>query len=85
MLMARIQRISKGGQVSVPATVRKRWATASVLLEDHGEALVLRPAPADPIAAAAGAFADLAGPALDAVRREDRELEAEREDQHYRS
>lgn len=48
--------ISKGGQISVPAEVRKRWGTRRLFLDDRGDALVLRPAPDDPIAAARGAF-----------------------------
>ena len=46
--------ISKGGQISVPAEVRKRWRTRRLQLEDRGDELVLRPAPEDPIAAAMG-------------------------------
>ena len=51
-------KISRGGQVSVPAEVRKRWNTSVVDAEDHGDHLVLRPAPDDPIAALHGAFAE---------------------------
>lgn len=49
--------ISAGGQVSVPAAVRKRWGTRTVLAEDRGDQLILRPAPDDPIAAVLGIFA----------------------------
>jgi bifunctional DNA-binding transcriptional regulator/antitoxin component of YhaV-PrlF toxin-antitoxin module len=49
-------RISKGGQVSIPAHVRRRWATEDVVVEDFGDRLVLRPIPRDPIADARGAF-----------------------------
>ena len=63
-------KISKGGQISIPAPIRKRWGTTTVTLEDRGEEIVLKPAPDDPIAAAAGAFAG--GPKIDweAVHRE---------------
>lgn len=37
--------------------VRKRWRTQTVLAEDCGDYVVLRPVPDDPVAAAAGAFA----------------------------
>jgi bifunctional DNA-binding transcriptional regulator/antitoxin component of YhaV-PrlF toxin-antitoxin module len=73
--------ISRGGQISVPATVRKRWGTHAVVAEDHGDRLVLRPAPDDPIAAVRGIFADEMndGPTIDdaraAARAEDAELE----------
>ncbi len=51
--------ISKGGQISIPAEVRRRWRTQRLFVEDQGDALVLRPIPADPIGAAVGS---LAGP-----------------------
>jgi len=52
-------RITRGGQISVPAELRHRWKTSTLALEDHGDHAVLRPAPQDDaIAAAAGAFAD---------------------------
>ena len=49
-------RITRGGQVSIPAAVRRRWATDRVIIEDSGDALVLRPVPADPIGAAIGSL-----------------------------
>lgn len=52
----RTMRISSGGQVSIPAEVRRRWATETVAVDDLGDRLVLRPVPADPVAAARGAF-----------------------------
>ena len=50
-------KISKGGQVSIPAAIRHRWGTSTVVLQDEGSRVVLEPAPDDPIAAAAGALA----------------------------
>lgn len=79
--MAKRLAISSGGQVSVPAAIRKRWGTRAVLAEDHGDHVVLRPAPDDPIAAAVGAFADeIAALGSDEARRLDREEELEAED-----
>jgi bifunctional DNA-binding transcriptional regulator/antitoxin component of YhaV-PrlF toxin-antitoxin module len=57
MAMAKRLVISSGGQVSIPAVVRKRWHTRTVLAEDRGDHIVLRPVPDDPVAAAVGAFA----------------------------
>lgn len=57
MAMAKRLVISSGGQVSIPAAVRRRWGTRAVLAEDRGDHVVLRPAPDDPVAAATGAFA----------------------------
>jgi bifunctional DNA-binding transcriptional regulator/antitoxin component of YhaV-PrlF toxin-antitoxin module len=84
MKMKKRMKISKGGQVSIPAPIRKRWGTTTITLEDQGDQLVLKPAPDDPIAAAAGAFAGEGhGPDLDTIRREEREAEREIEDRKY--
>lgn len=73
--------ITTGGQVSIPAEVRHRWGTRRVIIEDRGDALVLRPLPADPIGAAIGSLAG-PGPTTDsiraALRRDDAELEHRR-------
>jgi bifunctional DNA-binding transcriptional regulator/antitoxin component of YhaV-PrlF toxin-antitoxin module len=53
--------ISRGGQVSIPAEVRRRWQTSRLSLEDRGTELIFRPIPADPIGAAIGS---LAGPGV---------------------
>jgi AbrB family looped-hinge helix DNA binding protein len=84
MLMKKRMKISKGGQVSIPAPIRKRWGTTTVTLDDQGDQIVLRPAPDDPIAAAAGAFAGEV-PKIDweKVIREEREAEAEAEERKY--
>lgn len=49
-------RITAAGQLSIPADVRRRWGTHTVSLEDLGDALVLRPLPDDPVAAARGSL-----------------------------
>jgi bifunctional DNA-binding transcriptional regulator/antitoxin component of YhaV-PrlF toxin-antitoxin module len=49
-------RISKGGQISLPAQIRRRWATDALVVEDLGDRVVLRPIPSDPVGAAVGAF-----------------------------
>ena len=72
----RIARISQGGQVQVPAEIRRRWGTRVVILEDEGRMLTIRPLPDDPIAAAAGSLAG-PGPTSDDSRRQWREEEAE--------
>lgn len=76
--------ISRGGQVSVPAVVRQRWGAVAVLAEDHGDHLVLRPAPMDPVAALRGVFADPSPdlPSSDELRARDRAEDAEAEHRH---
>jgi bifunctional DNA-binding transcriptional regulator/antitoxin component of YhaV-PrlF toxin-antitoxin module len=39
-------RITSAGQVSLPAEVRHRWESGFVLIEEVGDHLVVRPAPA---------------------------------------
>jgi AbrB family looped-hinge helix DNA binding protein len=78
-------KISKGGQISIPAPIRHRWGTSTVALEDHGDRIVLQPAPDDPIAAAEGALAE-EFPMLDAagLRRRAREDERVAESRRQR-
>jgi bifunctional DNA-binding transcriptional regulator/antitoxin component of YhaV-PrlF toxin-antitoxin module len=69
-------RITRGGQISIPAGIRRRWGTSTVFLDDQGDRVVLEPAPDDPIAAAEGALAaELAGLDTAALRRRAREAE----------
>ena len=84
MFMKKRMKISKGGQISIPAPIRKRWGTNTVTLEDRGEEIVLRPASDDPLEAAAGAFAgEGRGIGLDTIRREEREAELEAEERKF--
>lgn len=57
-----IVRISSGGQISVPADVRRRWGVTRLVVQDHGDHLTLVPLVDDPVAAAEGV---LAGPPVD--------------------
>lgn len=52
-------RITRGGQVSIPAEIRHRWGTARLNLDDLGDRLVLTPAPDDPITAFRGSLGGL--------------------------
>jgi len=56
MLMKARMRVTRGGQVSIPAAIRHRWGTSTVTLDDQGDRIVIEPAPDDPIAAAEGAL-----------------------------
>ena len=60
--------ISKGGQLSIPAEVRRRWGTDRVRLVDLGDRVVVRPVPLDAIGAAKGALPLPAGVTSDALR-----------------
>jgi len=67
----KIATISSGGQVSIPADLRRRWGVHRVMLVEQGEALVIRPLPDDPIAAAMGSLAG-PGPTTDEIREQSR-------------
>lgn len=68
-------RISRGGQVTVPAPVRRRWETERVALEDHGDYLVLRPV-SDPVAGFVGFAAGRGGPTSEELRARSRAEDA---------
>ena len=76
-------RISKGGQIQVPAAVRRRWATDEVLIHDYGTHIRITPIPDDPIAAVMGSFAG-PGPSSKELMRQFREEEAEAEERKLR-
>jgi AbrB family looped-hinge helix DNA binding protein len=50
-------KITRSGQVSIPAEVRERWGASAVLIVDEGEQLTVRPAPENPIEALRGILA----------------------------
>jgi bifunctional DNA-binding transcriptional regulator/antitoxin component of YhaV-PrlF toxin-antitoxin module len=78
-------KITRGGQVSVPADIRRRWSTNTVAVEDRGDHVVLRPAPDDPVAAAYGAFSHLAKRPLPEIMAEYDEGERRAEARRPRS
>lgn len=78
-------RISKGGQVSIPADVRHRWGTVQLLVEDRGDELILRPLPDDPIRAVRGSLRGSAAPGIDSgsARRQMRAEEDDADDRRH--
>lgn len=73
-----VAKITTSGQVSLPATVRKRWGTGQVVIEDEGDRVIVRPLPDDPIAAACGSL-KRTGSRLESVRAAERRAEAARQ------
>ena len=76
-------KVTRAGQLSLPARIRRRWGTRRVAIEDRGDSVVLRPIPDDPIEAAGGALKGRI-PSSEAVRaraREDERRAAARRDQ----
>jgi AbrB family looped-hinge helix DNA binding protein len=76
-------RITRGGQISIPAAIRHRWGTSTLVLDDQGDRIVLEPGPDDPIEAVEGVLAGEFG-AIDtgrlraAAREDDREADTRR-------
>jgi hypothetical protein len=79
----RIARISKGGQIQVPADVRRRWATDRVMIEDDGIGLRIEPLPDDPIGTAFGSLPSRPELTTDEMRRRFREEEALAEERKW--
>ncbi|MGH3501132.1 MAG: AbrB/MazE/SpoVT family DNA-binding domain-containing protein [Nocardioidaceae bacterium] len=71
-------RVTRNGQVSLPAELRHRWATGTVLVVDRGDYAIVRPIPADPLATLRGAHAG-PGPTTEQARAAEREADVERE------
>lgn len=67
-------RITAGGQVSVPAAVRRRWGTRRVKIIDAGDHLVVEPEPDNRFAALRGRLSGLPL-SSDEMRDRDREDE----------
>jgi bifunctional DNA-binding transcriptional regulator/antitoxin component of YhaV-PrlF toxin-antitoxin module len=82
-MIMRYLMISKGGQISVPADVRRRWGTRRLRLEDRGDEIVITPAPEDPIAAARGIFKGRSKYTSEELRRLERAEEAEIEERKW--
>jgi bifunctional DNA-binding transcriptional regulator/antitoxin component of YhaV-PrlF toxin-antitoxin module len=79
-MIMRTAKVTSGGQISIPSTIRRRWGTSTLTLEDLGDRIVLTPAPDDPIAAARGALAGELRSTSEQLRAEARAAEATAED-----
>jgi bifunctional DNA-binding transcriptional regulator/antitoxin component of YhaV-PrlF toxin-antitoxin module len=71
-------KVTSNGQVSLPAAMRRRWGTGSVLVIDQGRYAIVRPVPDDPISALRGAYAQPGADSED-LRTAERVAESERE------
>jgi bifunctional DNA-binding transcriptional regulator/antitoxin component of YhaV-PrlF toxin-antitoxin module len=76
-------KVTSAGQLSLPARIRRRWGTRRVAIEDHGDSIVIRPFPDDPIAAASGALKGLIPP-TEVLRARAREDERHAEERRQR-
>lgn len=71
-------KVTRNGQVSLPAELRHRWASGTVLVIDRGDYAIVRPIPANPLATLRGTHAG-PGPSIEQARAAERAAEAERE------
>lgn len=85
MNVVKIARVTTGGQVSIPAVVRRRWGTCRVLIEDQGDQIVVKPMPDDPVEAVRGIFAGRGRYTTDELRKIARAEEQEAEDRRWRN
>jgi len=87
MAMTRRMKISKGGQLSVPASIRHRWQTNTVVIDDRGDHLVVRPVADDPVESTFGVFAEefADAPSAEQLIRELREQDIEAGQRRERS
>lgn len=68
-------KLSRNGQVSIPAEARARWQADRVLVVDLGDRIVMRPLPPDPVGALVGKYRGR-GPGTDEARRRGRAEDA---------
>jgi AbrB family looped-hinge helix DNA binding protein len=76
-----VMKVSRNGQVSIPAAARTRWQAGEVLVVDLGDRVVIRPQPSEPLDALVGKYARR-GPSSDRARRSARDDEARRDRTH---
>ena len=74
-----IMKVSRNGQVSIPADARSRWQADQVLVVDLGDHVLMRPLTGDdPVGELRGKYAG-AGPDTDNMRKRARREETRRE------
>lgn len=75
MTTSYVMKISRNGQVSIPAETRSRWDSDRVVVVDLGDRIVLRPLPEKPVRSLRGKYGGR-GPDTDTVRQLERNEEA---------
>ncbi|MFZ0835594.1 MAG: AbrB/MazE/SpoVT family DNA-binding domain-containing protein [Mycobacterium sp.] len=67
-------KVTRNGQVSLPAVLRHRWGVGAVLVIDRGEYAIVRPIPNDAVEALKGSHAG-PGPKSESARQTERTAE----------
>jgi bifunctional DNA-binding transcriptional regulator/antitoxin component of YhaV-PrlF toxin-antitoxin module len=79
-------KITRAGQVSIPADVRQRWGTTLVAIEDEGDQLVVRPLPEDWVDRVRGAWKGIGDGRTSAeLMAESRQQEIEAENRKWKA
>ena len=82
---ATVMKVSRNGQISIPADVRKRWNTDRVIVTNTSAGLIVRPFDPDFVRNLRGKYRHLATETVDEGRRAAREEQAEREEERDRA
>lgn len=69
-------KVTRNGQISLPAELRRRWGSGAVLVIDRGSYAIVRPVPDDVVSALHGAHAG-PGPTPDEARAAERARDQE--------
>lgn len=77
-----IMKLSRNGQVSIPAEIRRRWNVDRVLVIDMDEYVIVRPMPDNVLESLRGKYAGR-GPSASEMVRINREEEIEAEDRKW--
>jgi bifunctional DNA-binding transcriptional regulator/antitoxin component of YhaV-PrlF toxin-antitoxin module len=78
MVDSYVMRVSRNGQVSIPAAARSRWQAEHVLVVDLGDRVVIRPRPDDPFNDVSGKYRGR-GLSTERARRAARDEDARRD------
>jgi bifunctional DNA-binding transcriptional regulator/antitoxin component of YhaV-PrlF toxin-antitoxin module len=70
-------KVTRNGQISLPAELRHRWQSSAVLVIDRGSYAIVRPVPDDVVTALQGAHAG-SGPTAEQARGTERARDQER-------
>lgn len=73
-----VMKVSRNGQISIPASARARWRSDRVVVVDLGDRLLVRPLADDPISSLRGKYRSQ-GPSTRALRDRARTADAARE------
>lgn len=76
--MSYVMKVSRNGQVSIPAEARARWQADRVVVVDLGDRIVMRPATVAGAGGLVGKYAG-AGPSTDEARARARAEDRERD------